>query len=204
MNCTLTSVFRQSGVITPEVCSLLMNAYDLCAPYSSFHDQHGNPLIQWSDQHMNPAATIAFISAVKRCYRLTEQAFQCQRIYPETAILAVLGEGQGHEAHADNEKLIGGMWVPNHTPNRHFAGILYLNSNLGGGELYFTDRSGLIQPNEGLYVSFPCNRNFVHEVKSVSYGRRFSVALWFTTKRHYANFPLLYTIDEFQDSVNAL
>jgi len=193
----MTAPFCATGVIDARTCGLLVDAYDSCAPYSMARDQHGNPIVHWSHPYLSGSAATTVLEAVRRCQRLTAGAFHLEPLYPETVLLAALSDGQGHVAHADNERRIGDEWVPNHTPQRNFAGILYLNSGFEGGELRFEgDEPRIFRPAEGLYVSFPCDRHFVHEVTPVERGRRYSLALWYTRLYESANHRLVSAVEQ--------
>jgi len=193
----MTSPFSASGVIDSATCRLLVEAYDSSAPYAASRDQHGNPLVQWSDRYLSRFAATTLLEVVRLCQRLTAGAYGPQVLYPETVLLALLRDGQGHVPHADNEKLVDDEWVLNHTPQRDFAGILYLNSAFAGGELRFDgDESWVFHPTGGLYVSFPCDRRFVHQVTPVVRGRRYSLALWYTCSHSSANFGLVYALNQ--------
>ena len=191
----MTGVVVHQEAVSAAGCVTLIDTYNACAPYSAHSDQHRNPVVAWPAARMDSVGNTAMIAAVRRCQTLTATAFE-QQLYPETAILAALGDGQGHVAHADNEQLTDGAWVPNHTPQRDFAGILYLNSAFTGGQLRFPDRGREHQPIEGMYVTFPCTRDFVHEVTPVGQGRRYSLAVWFTTRPEHASSPLRWALGE--------
>jgi hypothetical protein len=81
--------------------------------------------------------------------------------------------------------------VANHTPHRDFAGVLYLNNVHAGCRLQF-ERNEIdeVVPAAGLYVTFPCGPDYVHQVEPVARGDRFTLAMWFTTSRDHAH-PVL-------------
>jgi hypothetical protein len=94
--------------------------------------------------------------------------------------LACLLSGDSHIPHADNQRRKHGRWVPNHTPQRDFTGLVYLNDGFTGGDLVFPDRDVVIIPKPGLFIGFPSNHKFVHAVPKVLSGKRYSLAVWFT------------------------
>lgn len=193
----MISPFSEAGVINAAACRLLIDTYNAIAPYAICRDQHGNSLVQWSELIMSRQAATTLLEATRRCLCLTADAFGLKTIYPETVLLAMIQDGQAHEPHADNEKRVNNEWVPNHTPQRDYAGLLYLNSDFEGGELHFEgDGSRIFRPSGGLYVSFPCDRRFVHQVTPVEHGRRYSLALWFTCRHSYANLALVDALDQ--------
>lgn len=60
----------------------------------------------------------------------------------------------------------------------HLASILYLNDNYDGGEIYFPDRDLEIKPKAGTLIVFPGNKHYVHGVRPVSRGTRFTLSMW--------------------------
>jgi len=115
-----------------------------------------------------------------RCKEKIEADLRTPQLFVESVFLACLLSGDSHIPHADNERREHGRWLPNHTPQRDYTGLVYLNDNFAGGELVFPDRDVVIIPKPGLFVGFPSNRKFVHAVPNVLSGKRYSLPVWFT------------------------
>lgn len=77
-------------------------------------------------------------------------------------------EGYGMHEHFDSTK-----------PN-DIATLIYLNDNYEGGEIYFPELNIFIKPQEGDLVCFPDTPDFVHGVKPISEGTRYTAPRWFT------------------------
>ena len=179
-------VYREPGLVSAEECRALVEAYEAGSRFAVAKDQHGNAVVHPGWLLPRPGQDL-LRRVAERCLAVT-RARQEASLHLETVILACLRDGQGHEAHADNVRLVDQRWVPNHTPFRDFAGILYLNDAFSGGRLRFArDELEQVVPVPGLYVTFPCTADFVHEVDSVHGGRRFTAALWFTRDRSHAH-----------------
>ena len=82
--------------------------------------------------------------------------------------IAKFDEGFGMHEHFDSTK-----------PN-DIATLLYLNNNYSGGEIYFPGYDISIKPNVGDLVCFPDTPDFVHGVKPISNGIRYTIPRWFT------------------------
>jgi hypothetical protein len=82
--------------------------------------------------------------------------------------IARFEEGHGMHEHFDSTK-----------PN-DIATLIYINSNYEGGELFFTDHDVLIKPEPGDLVCFPDTPEFVHGVKPIVGGIRYTIPRWFT------------------------
>ncbi len=76
--------------------------------------------------------------------------------------------GYGMHEHFDSTK-----------PN-DIATLIYVNSDYDGGEIYFPDYDIIIKPNAGDLVCFPDTPDFVHGVKPILSGTRYTIPRWFT------------------------
>jgi hypothetical protein len=82
--------------------------------------------------------------------------------------IAKFNEGYGMHEHFDSSK-----------PN-DIATLIYLNDDYEGGEIYFPDLGLEYKPKAGDLVMFPDNPHFVHGVKPILSGTRFTSPRWFT------------------------
>ena len=82
--------------------------------------------------------------------------------------IARFEEGRGMHEHFDSTK-----------PN-DIATIVYLNDDYAGGDIYFPEYDISIKPEAGDLVSFPDTPNFVHGVRPITSGIRYTAPRWFT------------------------
>lgn len=78
----------------------------------------------------------------------------------------------------------------NHIPRflSDYSSVLYLNDDYDGGELFFPEFNLTIKPKLGDLVTFPTNSMYIHGVKEVKYGTRYTIALsWFRKTTLIAN-----------------
>lgn len=87
---------------------------------------------------------------------------------PEATHIAKFEAGYGMHEHFDASK-----------PN-DIATLIYLNDDYEGGEIYFPQLGIEIKPKPGDLVMFPDNPGYVHGVKSITSGVRFTTPRWFT------------------------
>uniref|UniRef100_A0A8C5PGI7 procollagen-proline 3-dioxygenase n=1 Tax=Leptobrachium leishanense TaxID=445787 RepID=A0A8C5PGI7_9ANUR len=107
---------------------------------------------------------------------------------------AIMGEQEGradlsHPVHADNclldpeEKE---CWrEPPAYVHRDYSGLLYLNDDFEGGNLFFTELDATtvtaeVRPSCGRLVLFGAGGDNAHGVRAVTQGTRCAIALWFT------------------------
>jgi len=78
--------------------------------------------------------------------------------------------------HSDNSDHDGN---PNAFEINKYVGILYLNDNYEGGELYFPDHSIEFKPPVYSYIMFPGGHENIHGVKEILKGTRYTmVSFW--------------------------
>ena len=91
--------------------------------------------------------------------------------------------GASHPPHADAvRRNAHGGWEPNHTPQRTWTALLYLNSSpesFRGGALVFRRSGVTVVPRAGTLVVAPTTSAYEHEVLEVTQGVRWLLAVWF-------------------------
>jgi predicted 2-oxoglutarate/Fe(II)-dependent dioxygenase YbiX len=169
----------QATILSEELCATLRQVYDERVHLSQHKDYSGWPVLYWEQLRDAPGLRAVIRLLVKAVGTIIDLLGDgTHRI--ETVLMVALGSGGHHSAHADNRRLEGDAWVPNHTPQRSFSAIVYLNSDFEGGEIDFPDLGQRIKPTAGLLVAFPSDERYVHQVLPVTAGKRYSLALWFT------------------------
>lgn len=87
---------------------------------------------------------------------------------PKVSQIARFGDGWGMHEHYDISK-----------PN-DIATLIYLNNDYDGGEIYFPEYDISYKPEPGDLITFPDNAEYIHGVKTVSNGDRYTLPRWFT------------------------
>lgn len=82
--------------------------------------------------------------------------------------IARFAKGNGMHEHFDASR-----------PN-DIATLVYINDDYDGGEIYFPDHNIYIKPKSGDLLCFPDNPDFVHGVKPIINGIRYTTPRWFT------------------------
>ncbi|XP_076010711.1 prolyl 3-hydroxylase 3 [Genypterus blacodes] len=112
---------------------------------------------------------------------------------------AIAGDQEGrldlsHPVHVDNcllEPETKQCWrEPPAFTHRDLSGVLYLNDDFDGGDLFFTNRdaktvTARVKPSCGRLVGFSSGPINPHGVTAVTRGRRCALVLWFTKEELY-------------------
>ncbi|MET0533897.1 MAG: 2OG-Fe(II) oxygenase [Steroidobacter sp.] len=91
------------------------------------------------------------------------------------------GQGGHYIPHVDAETLYtddDGLELWEKTLDRDLSVVYFLNDDFDGGELFFPKLNLLIKPEAGTLVCFPSDHNYIHGVKPVTEGRRYTVVTW--------------------------
>jgi len=170
----------KGNVLSRRECQTLIAIYDEHVHLSSQKDYCGNQVVHYSALNTIPegqAQIRTMVSTIRRSLGLSDSY---GRLYLESVFIAMLPPDSYHPLHADNEQCVKGKWTSNHTPQRDYSAILYLNSEFEGGELFFEALDVRIKPARGLLIGFPSHHRFIHGVDPVVLGNRYSISLWFT------------------------
>ena len=98
---------------------------------------------------------------------------------PDNTELCKWTQGREMTVHSDNSWPDG----TNHnhpTSFRTWSGIFYINDDYDGGEIEFPLKKYMYKPRANSLVIFPSTNEYLHGVKKILKGTRYTVAIWFT------------------------
>lgn len=78
--------------------------------------------------------------------------------------------------------------TPNATPWRSHGGVIYLNDDFDGGEIFYPNLGLEIKPKKGMMVIHPAGLKYLHGVKKVVEGIRHTISVFFTYQPIENNF----------------
>lgn len=111
----------------------------------------------------------------KAYYGFVEESIKLYNLsdtyYPYAIWICILGPSCGLKAHQDP---VGAEGI-------NLSGVIYLNNDFSGGELYFTDLGYTYKPNPGSLIIFPSN--YTHQINKVLSGYRYAIPLWATKSK---------------------
>lgn len=91
------------------------------------------------------------------------------------------GTGGHYIPHVDAETLYtddDGLELWEKTLDRDLSVVYFLNDDFSGGELFFPGLDLVIEPEAGTLVCFPSDHNYIHGVRPVTAGHRYTVVTW--------------------------
>ena len=127
--------------------------------------------------------------------RLTEKVNEHFRVdaWATSATMVRWVPGNLQHPHADKELHKYKEWggdpdlegQPNDFPFYDIAGLFYINNDYEGGELYFPLQDIEFKPKPGAAYFFPGDRNYVHGVREIKSGERYTCPFFFTIRKHF-------------------
>jgi 2-oxoglutarate-Fe(II)-dependent oxygenase superfamily protein len=177
----IDKILVSENTLSLKECAFLIDLYDRYSGLTRCRDYNSRPLLDYYTLRDVDRESASWVYGIAlRCKEKIEGSLSTPELFVESLFIACLLPGDSHIAHADNERIEHGRWVPNHTPQRDYTGLAYLNDDFTGGELVFPDLDVVIVPKAGLLVVFPSDHEFVHAVPKVLSGKRYSLPVWFT------------------------
>jgi hypothetical protein len=184
-------VLTIDNFLSEEDCATLCRTFDALA-HSVVRSDRVDPF--WNNRFIPldailaaaPASGHIMIGAQRRALWEIAAFYGLTRpIYSDLLQIVHWQPGMFMPPHADRANPNG---MPHPTPHRDFAGILYLNDDYKGGELYFTALDRLVSPRRGLFVAFTAGFRHEHAVLRIeSGGPRLTMPSFFTFDRARAD-----------------
>ena len=108
--------------------------------------------------------------------------YRVNQIYPDTIQIVKWNMGDSQDPHSDSINIDGTEHV---TPWRNFGSIIYLNDDYLGGETFYPNQNLEITPKSGKMVIHPADLIFIHGVKEIMRGERYTMpSFWTTDEKH--------------------
>jgi hypothetical protein len=136
-----------------------------------------------------PADGEIMLGAQRRATELMRQFYQVTApLYADLLQIVKWGAGMFMPPHADNRNPDGSH---HHMSHREFAGVVYLNDDYEGGELYFTALDVAIKPKRGMFVGMTGGFHHEHAVLRVHSGTRLTMPFFLTFNPAHADRGLI-------------
>jgi len=101
------------------------------------------------------------------------------RLSKRSPVIVRWFDGLEQRPHADKQMLDGS---PNPFTDYDLNALFYYNDNFEGGELYYPEHDIVVKPRPGLAVMHPGDIHYLHGVKRVVGGDRFTTPAFYTVE----------------------
>jgi hypothetical protein len=142
----------------------------------AFYESYGMG-IQTEDQlATNFGLSNTYFGDLKERFKSSVAESHGREVRPNTSHAQKWEVGAFANPHSDNSDFAGN---PNAFEINKFVGILYLNDDYEGGELYFPHHDIIIRPEAGMFITFPGGVENIHGVTEITAGTRYTmVSFW--------------------------
>ena len=181
----------EEGFLTPQANKILL---DWIKQNEYLFDQHESSIEYWSGKcinYNNPHIPEDIKHILKQiCLGMRKfislNAQGENYLYSEYPQIVRWKEGREMTPHADN--IEQDNVTPNSSPWRSFGGVLYLNSDFEGGNLYYPNLGIQVSPRPGMIVLHPADIKYTHGVSKITRGKRFTISVFFTYDQDHGGF----------------
>jgi predicted 2-oxoglutarate/Fe(II)-dependent dioxygenase YbiX len=186
MDKSLTFPLVQPNFLSSDVCSQLVNFCERSEDkFGSFAEDFWSGRFINLDRIHNPDIEQILLDTRQQMRSFLSDHLPTERpIYSEMLQLVRWVQGYQLEPHADQENP-GGDVHP--YPWRDFAGVLYLNDDYEGGSIHFPRQRLELRAEPGTLVTFPGTLDYLHGVREVTEGIRYTIACFFTYNEKYGD-----------------
>lgn len=177
-------------LLSVEQCAAISQAFhdleDRLFRSDTIDPYWNNRFLWYSDiARERPAAAATMREAQQRAVGLLQEFYGLNApVYSDILQIVRWKQGMFMPPHADNANPDGS---PHGMPYRDFAGIVYINDDYEGGELYFTALDIAVKPRPGMFVAMTGGFHHEHAVLRVRSGTRLTMPSFMTFDRAKAN-----------------
>lgn len=174
-----------------ELARFLRNATLHDSPVSDFETEANAGEVEWViNKEIRDTQHVKLTQAIENKLRAIDDASIASFINPfykievldrEPSQILHYGVGGHYIPHVDAETLYKddiGLELWEKTLDRDLSVVYFLNDDFSGGELFFPALDLVIEPEAGTLVCFPSDHNYIHGVRPVSAGHRYTIVTW--------------------------
>ena len=175
------------------------------SPVSNFEDDAHAGEVEWViNKKIRDTQQVKLTKAIEKQLRAIDDKSIASFINPfyklevrdrEPSQILHYGVGGHYIPHVDAETLYkddDGLELWEKTLDRDLSVVYFINDDFAGGELFFPALDLVIEPEAGTLVCFPSDHNYVHGVRPVTSGHRYTIVTWLRV----AGMPALEEINQ--------
>lgn len=186
--------------VTPEAAKSMVEYFeykaDIWGPIA-FYGSSGMGL-HHDDENLNKFNLPRdFFGVISKKFQDAIEIIFKRSVKPNTSHAQKWDIGGFASPHSDNSDFDGN---PNSFQINKYVGILYLNNDYEGGELYFTEHDISIKPSAYSFIAFPGGVENIHGVSEITNGTRYTmVSFWDFSEAEYSDEIKLQWEEEIKD-----
>lgn len=184
---TRNKIVEVPNFVTPEIAKSMINYFEADAEFwgdIAFYNSKGMGLPDGDyEKFKENGLPENFFSTLREEYKKVVELVFERPVKPNTSHAQKWEVGGFAAPHSDNSDFEGN---PTAFEINKYVGILYLNDNYEGGELYFPDHDLEFKPNVYSYYVFPGGIENIHGVREITQGTRYTmVSFWDFAEAEY-------------------
>lgn len=161
------------------------------SPVSHFEDEASAGEVEWViNKEIRDTQQVKLTKAIEKKLRAIDDRSIASFINPYYAVevserepsqILHYGVGGHYIPHVDAETLYQdelGLELWEKTLDRDLSVVYFINDDFSGGELFFPALDLVIEPEAGTLVCFPSDHNYIHGVRPVTSGHRYTIVTW--------------------------
>lgn len=174
-----SDIARIENFVTPEEASNMIKYFESMAHIwgdVAFYGSYGMGFADEDNTLNNYGLNSKFFTNLRNKFKQSCEMFFQRELRPNTSHAQKWNVGGFAAPHSDNSDHDGN---PNAFEINKYVGILYLNDDYEGGELYFPEHQIEFKPPVYSYIMFPGGHDNIHGVKEILKGTRYTmVSFW--------------------------
>jgi predicted 2-oxoglutarate/Fe(II)-dependent dioxygenase YbiX len=175
------AIIIKENFLSADECTEILRGARTLTTWDARAQGYWNSRIAHADHFLDASARDRLVAIRKRVRTEIARAYQLtQPLYSDTLQIVRWPEGFEQQPHADSENPGG---VPHPYAWRAFASLIYLNDDFEGGQIYFPNQGLAPTIKPGMLVFFPGTLEFLHGVRMITRGDRYTVASFWSFDR---------------------
>jgi hypothetical protein len=184
---TQNKIVEIPNFVTSEEAAAMIKYFESKAEFwgdIAFYGSSGMGIMHDDEETKDFKLYPKFFQELTQKYKEAIEAVFGRDVKPNTSHAQKWDVGGFASPHSDNSDFDG---KPTSFQINKYVGILYLNNNYEGGNLYFPDHSIDFKPPAYSFVTFPGGIENIHGVREITEGTRYTmVSFWDFAESEYS------------------
>lgn len=172
------------GFIGPETCRRLREYLESRLArkgHTNVNRQFSNTLVTIEEVDDPEIRSLVLDISMRKQTLIAREFPECVPLHRDSTHLVrwTPEHNPGLGYHADNQ-----FWdqpeSEHYSAQRDLSSVLYLNDDFDGGQFEFREPTVAVEPRPGRLVAFGAGLKYVHRVRPVTRGRRYTMPSWWT------------------------